>query len=668
MHAAWSVDGLSDGVQSSPFFAVPVCDADGISANQSVWYGFTFDSMLGYPGEGPPGNLIDGAEDEEWSDEMLEYFAAADAELQKIQALPIVVGAVQFHFSDMSANLNKVIATVSCCWQPSRASFKQVAVCCDNTGSKPSHLEALRALHAKLVAEHACDGHMHHPLAVARRSVTMGSGPPEEQSSDAFSRMRLGSARLQAAQRQVHASEACLKDLRAKEAALALEIGVAVAANQSSAAALQAMMPQRANKKQKAGVTESSGGDTRFSLLEHDDDRHLWQQWSVSKWQELETKTLKRRSTPIDPTNTAESYPPRGDDSRGWRHHWRRGLHGAVRDWAEGSRFCVAYMLATLVKDFDVESEVIARLGRASSDDEQAQTDAYIVERIRAALCALKSCVSEQQREEFHIVLAACAPVREDEGDRHGMIRRVSERIGVQRGSKYIKEGHRRPRAFERAIERRQEMDLRAGLVQLGTVGPSLSQRPYEVGEEGMSRGRPCKIIAVDHASGCCQLEFEVGGVKAVRDYTSLGKARGGARLSRPPLSLRPHSRSTRVDEKAEKVRKQVEEFFDEHGARSPAIRDEVRRRLGVHVYERAQALIVYATSAALYATFLLSYPMVRISFTLFKALRPWYVRRAKREVCLCKHCENFKGYKDVLRSLPKVSTEVQLCCPIMAC
>lgn len=201
-------------------------------------------------------------------------------------------------------------------------------------------------------------------------------------------------------------------------------------------------------------------------------------------------------------------------------------------------------------------------------------------------------------------------------------------------------------------------MDSQAGLL-LGTVGPSLTSRPLEVGEDAMSRGRPCKIVAIDHVLGHCQLEYKIGDVKALREYTSIGKGRGGARLARPPISLRPHDRATRCDEKAEKVRQQVEveEFFDEHGARSPAIRDEVRRRLGVHTYETAQALILYATSAALYASFLLSYPMISISFSLFKALRPWYARRAKREVCLCKQCENFKGYKDVLRSLPKVRT-----------
>ena len=35
--------------------------------------------------------------------------------------------------------------------------------------------------------------------------------------------------------------------------------------------------------------------------------------------------------------------------------------------------------------------------------------------------------------------------------------------------------------------------------------------------------------------------------------------------------------------------------------------------------------------------------------------VRPWYVRRAKQEGCLCKHCENFKCYQETLHSLVTV-------------
>ena len=81
----------------------------------------------------------------------------------------------------------------------------------------------------------------------------------------------------------------------------------------------------------------------------------------------------------------------------------------------------------------------------------------------------------------------------------------------------------------------------------------------------------------------------------------------------------------------------------------------QVRRRVGRGLYQTAQALIVYAKYAALYSLYLVRYPADHISFSLFKKLRPWYVRRAKQESCLCKQCENFKGYQTVLHSLPKL-------------
>ena len=40
----------------------------------------------------------------------------------------------------------------------------------------------------------------------------------------------------------------------------------------------------------------------------------------------------------------------------------------------------------------------------------EAETDAYIVDRVATVLHALKPCRSEQQRVEYHTILAAAAP------------------------------------------------------------------------------------------------------------------------------------------------------------------------------------------------------------------------------------------------------------------
>lgn len=281
------------------------------------------------------------------------------------------------------------------------------------------------------------------------------------------------------------------------------------------------------------------------------------------------------------------------------------------------------------------------------------ETDRYIVDRLRAALQVMKHCRTASQRRELHVVLGAVAPEREGARSREGMIRRVADRLGMQRGGRIIRQGVYRPRAFDQAISRRQKFDEYAA-PSVG-IGPSPLQRPLETGEQAISHGRACTVVEIDHQAGTCKLEFEGGGVKAMREYSSLGNGKGGARLSRPPPSLEPDERAERKDKKADTARADVEDFFDAQGARSPEARDQVRRRVGVGLYQTTQALILYSTYAALYALFLVEYPATTISFSLFKSLRPWYVRRAKREVCLCKNCENFKYYKDTLRALVKV-------------
>ena len=85
-------------------------------------------------------------------------------------------------------------------------------------------------------------------------------------------------------------------------------------------------------------------------------------------------------------------------------------------------------------------------------------------------------------------------------------------------------------------------------------------------------------------------------------------------------------------------------------------MRDQVRQRIGPGLYKTAQALFVYSKMSALYSLFKTRYPHLNISFSLFKSLRPWYIRRAKQEGCTCKHCDNFKFYQTALHSLVKVS------------
>lgn len=284
---------------------------------------------------------------------------------------------------------------------------------------------------------------------------------------------------------------------------------------------------------------------------------------------------------------------------------------------------------------------------------EALRTDKVIVDRLVIALQQLKQCRSEAERQDYGVLLAAVAPPREEARSQGGMIRRVCERLRVQRGTRYVKAtGERRPRAFEQAVTRRACWD----------ADVEVRSQPIKVGDECTSRGRPCMVLAIDYEQDTCLLRFTSGSISCDRHFSHIAKGhnatrhdnfpKGSARLCRAPPSLRSGPRNTRSDEKAEAARPKVEELFINEGARSPSQRDQVRRRLGVGLYECAQALYVYSKYATLYALYLSRYPANVITFAVFKRLRPWYIRRAKQETCLCKQCENFKEYQSVLRSL----------------
>jgi len=130
-----------------------------------VWPGFEWDHTLGYDGEGPPDG--EGSLDHvEFDNGTILWLEQMEEELRLLEALP-VVQRVDLNYHDTDPNLNYVKATLWCCWEGNR--FKRVKESTDQTGKKPTHLEAARELRAKLVAKHCCEAHRHHPRAVARR-------------------------------------------------------------------------------------------------------------------------------------------------------------------------------------------------------------------------------------------------------------------------------------------------------------------------------------------------------------------------------------------------------------------------------------------------------------------------------------------------------------------
>ena len=125
---------------------------------------------------------------------------------------------------------------------------------------------------------------------------------------------------------------------------------------------------QSAKRQKAADGTASSSTDVGTGAqqgAEQNDDEPSWRSWTLPRWRKHEKEVQKRRSRPVraegvdvDVANEDKSLPPRGDEERGWRRHWRRGLIGSIQDWAAGSRPRVVFMLAEMAHYFGVEAEV----------------------------------------------------------------------------------------------------------------------------------------------------------------------------------------------------------------------------------------------------------------------------------------------------------------------
>ena len=115
----------------------------------------------------------------------------------------------------------------------------------------------------------------------------------------------------------------------------------------------------------------------------------------------------------------------------------------------------------------------------------QAETDAYIVDRLADALDVHEVCGSEAQRIDYHVLLGGAAPEKKPARDPKGMARRVAERLRRNRYNRYTAAGEQRPRAFQQAIDRRAAFD---SAVDVG-------KGPLKPGDAATSFGRVCTVI-----------------------------------------------------------------------------------------------------------------------------------------------------------------------------
>lgn len=291
-----------------------------------------------------------------------------------------VVKSVELFFHDADPNLNKVEATLWCCWSSGR--LKRVKMACDKSGEKPTHLEAMRALHTKINKEHMCGDHQPDPRAVKKRvelGVALGAPP----GSTVFDRMAAAQAAVRLVQHTAEADQqrvdqAMAAEQRAvlaqEEAAQRRKDAEATAKRSKAAAEALSRPPVPPAKKQRTAAAAGRSTDTppgaaaepmdaEAQAATEEADPKSWESYSLLIFRALFRKFANSSSMFIDPDNTDETPPERGNDSgrRGWRNHSQHGMYAHVRHWAQGSPWRVTFMLAELAKYFEVEDAVSRR-------------------------------------------------------------------------------------------------------------------------------------------------------------------------------------------------------------------------------------------------------------------------------------------------------------------
>ena len=205
----------------------------------------------------------------------------------------------------------------------------------------------------------------------------------------------------------------------------------------------------------------------------------IFSNYTREKYQELKVKEQYRRETVIDIERLDNDHLRDGGEKQGWFQHWRRGLRGALQSWAKGSLGAIIYMLVACSRYFNVVDEVGAALGFLPKVHvRRAETCMYICDRIRPVLQRSKWCKTEEQRQDYHVIMTAVSPRRtESDADPDNMIQRVAAELGVRHGKKFHKpSGTRKPRAFDQCITRCSVWDWEDKRRLLNAKGRELSQ------------------------------------------------------------------------------------------------------------------------------------------------------------------------------------------------
>ena len=238
-------------------------------------------------------------------------------------------------------------------------------------------------------------------------------------------------------------------------------------------------------------------------------------------------------------------------------------------------------------------------------------------------------------------MMRTVAPPRMKKGDATGMITKIARRLEVPFGYRQARGGELRPYAFTQSIDGREEWQVAA----------KEAAKPVEelaIGDQVLCRGQLAVLTAFDPSTDECSITFRAEGTeieKTVNFASRFGNGPKSARLQRPPALLLPPPRKERKDKISEEVKGHVTIVYETNCPTSPHTRDRMRRLRASRCWQEEQAMIQSETLKNLFNIFAKEYPQDQLSLTKFKMLKPWNLKKAYRETCLCRMCELFRLY-----------------------
>ena len=139
----------------------------------------------------------------------------------------------------------------------------------------------------------------------------------------------------------------------------------------------------------------------------------------------------------------------------------------------------------------------------------------------------------------------------------------------------------------------------------------------------------PAKLVSIDYDDGLCDVEFRCGEV-----YKDVP-------IAKIIVSLRPHQRQAPWNTISDQVKQMVEDVFVKMSSPSPNAKGIVRKWLGYNNFISKEVHYLYTRRKKVWEKFQSLHPDVRLGYSTFKRLTPWYVRKGKRDTCLCGVHEN---------------------------